>query len=244
MMMKSVVFFYAALTFAVLTICACSSDLRGGEHRQEMDVQFTPTGTANSTKLWNVKVTNMSYKQSFGHIFVMAHNNNATGLFAIGRASTAAFAYLAELGNPSLLVSEYTDTVGVQSATMIRSEPIFAGKSVAFTVETSREYPLISFATMMVNTNDGFAGLSKIKPYDGLIQFSPGYDAGTETNDELCIHIPGPACVSVNRTNSDANDAGEGFVHIHRGIHGHGDIDASTYDWRNPIMQLQINRMY
>ena len=54
--------------------------------------------------------------------------------------------------------------------------------------------------------------------------------------DELSTHIPGPPFDGSMRDILDA----EGFVHIHPGIHGVGDLDASMYDWRNPGVMVTI----
>jgi hypothetical protein len=36
---------------------------------------------------------------------------------------------------------------------------------------------------------------------------------------------------------------GEGYVHIHTGIHGIGDLlTAAMYDWRNPVAEITIRR--
>ena len=40
-------------------------------------------------------------------------------------------------------------------------------------------------------------------------------------------------------------DQGEGFIGIHRGVHGvwnnsASDLDPSIYDWRNPMLQVQV----
>ena len=32
----------------------------------------------------------------------------------------------------------------------------------------------------------------------------------------------------------------EGYVHVHAGIHGIGDLDASERDWRNPVAMVTI----
>jgi hypothetical protein len=32
-------------------------------------------------------------------------------------------------------------------------------------------------------------------------------------------------------------------VHIHAGMHGIGDLDASVRDWRNPVAQVTIRRI-
>ena len=62
--------------------------------------------------------------------------------------------------------------------------------------------------------------------------------AGTESNNELCTHIPGPAC-EMDSGNLQAGP-GEGFIHIQRGVHGIADLAASEYDWRNPVAEVFI----
>jgi Spondin_N len=242
--MRFALCFHILLTLA---FGASSSDVHVNlGPRQRMDVEFAPNATMdrphNHSKTWFIKITNLSYRQPFSHTFVMTHNSSAAPLFALGRPSTPAFAYLAEIGGAALLVTNYTNATGVSSALFFRTEPIMPGKSANFTVETSPEFPFISFATMLVHTNDGFVGFSNIKPMDRFISYSPVYDAGSETNDELCSHIPGPACHAFNKTNTDAEDEGEGFVHIHRGMQGVGDLDRAQFDWRNPVMQVSITR--
>ena len=40
---------------------------------------------------------------------------------------------------------------------------------------------------------------------------------------------------------SDGN--GEGFVHVHRGFFGvGGELTAKGYDWRNPMMRVEVSR--
>lgn len=59
---------------------------------------------------------------------------------------------------------------------------------------------------------------------------------GTEDNNELCSSIPGPACDPDNTADGD----GEDFIHIHRGVHGVGDISEDAYDWRNPVAEVLV----
>jgi hypothetical protein len=33
------------------------------------------------------------------------------------------------------------------------------------------------------------------------------------------------------------------FVHIHAGIHGVGDLQEATHDWRNPVARIAIRRL-
>ena len=232
----------------VLTV-AVLANVVVGVHRNDMEVVFNPSVNVQSInvvnpKRWTIKLTNMAYGQPFGPIFVLNHNNSATPLFTVGNTASKELEFLAEQGSPELLVNEYTSSLGVKATVTVGSptEPLFPGKSIAFQFDTSETFPYISIATMAVNTNDCFAGFRRLQPLDGLLLHSPGYDAGTEINDELCIHVPGPACFEYNQTHTD--DDGEGYVHVHRGMHGIGDLDASIYDWRNPMLQIQIARLY
>ena len=64
------------------------------------------------------------------------------------------------------------------------------------------------------------------------------YDAGSETNDELSSTVAG-----LGGEGYSPNDSGEGFVHIHGGVHGIGDLVAATMDWRNPVAKIVIQRV-
>ena len=65
--------------------------------------------------------------------------------------------------------------------------------------------------------------------------------AGTEDNNELCTHIPGPACDATSG-NAEAGP-GEGYVHTHRGVHGvSADLPAASYAWLNPAAEVYIAR--
>ena len=68
---------------------------------------------------------------------------------------------------------------------------------------------------------------------------APGYDGGSEINDELCANIPGPHCGGA----AFSDDDGEGYVHIHPGIFGVGDLQASEHDWKNPIAKITVRRI-
>ncbi|MBA4177703.1 MAG: hypothetical protein C0505_14275 [Leptothrix sp. (in: Bacteria)] len=67
------------------------------------------------------------------------------------------------------------------------------------------------------------------------------YDAGSEVNDELCVPIPGPFFAECGGSGGGARPGGgEGFVHVHRGMHGTGDFKSSMRDWRNPVAQVRV----
>jgi hypothetical protein len=97
-----------------------------------------------------------------------------------------------------------------------------------------------SYGAMLGNTNDAFAGLADVAlPFGrwSVTYMAVGYDAGTETNDESCATVPGPACGGEALS---PGDPGEGFVTVHNGIHGIGDLDPALLDWRNPVAKIVI----
>ena len=69
---------------------------------------------------------------------------------------------------------------------------------------------------------------------------SPAYDAGSESNNEDCDFIPGPPCD--NPLVRDTANA-EGYVHVHAGIHGVGDLVPATHDWRNPVAAISMRAL-
>ena len=99
---------------------------------------------------------------------------------------------------------------------------------------------------MLIPTNDAFVSVQGVKIPKGRhkkVVYSPAYDAGSETNDELCASIPGPVC---NGIGPSPDDDGEGYVHIHAGIDGGiGDLQPLTEsrDWRNPVAKITIQRV-
>lgn len=186
-----------------------------------------------------ITVQNIAYQQPMSPFFYMVHNRDNTPLFELGMDASQALRTLAEDGssaglsemydagtNPNVLFSNVTDG------------SIGRGETSSFTVTINRNFPFISFASMAVNTNDCFVGINTMYLYPGMSLSVPGYDAGTEENNELCSSIPGPACDMASGNVQSGNP--DGPVHIHRGIHGTGDLDASDTDWRNPMLLITV----
>ena len=139
-------------------------------------------------------------------------------------------------------MANYTGALGVLSATAFETgSPYFGGKAPAtISVTRSSKYPLITIATMALNTNDCFVALNGAMLSRGMIVDLPGLDAGVEENNELCTSIPGPACPTDSGNVESGN--GEGFVHIHRGFFGvGGTLSEANYDWKNPMMRIVVS---
>eukprot|EP00594_Rhizosolenia_setigera_P005030 CAMPEP_0178952516 /NCGR_PEP_ID=MMETSP0789-20121207/7880_1 /TAXON_ID=3005 /ORGANISM="Rhizosolenia setigera, Strain CCMP 1694" /LENGTH=213 /DNA_ID=CAMNT_0020633619 /DNA_START=296 /DNA_END=937 /DNA_ORIENTATION=- len=188
-------------------------------------------------------ITNESFDQPFSPFFVMVHNSNAQSLYVRGEEASAELAILAEDGDPSALVDYYTteNNEGVGSVTSFsEGVPYFGGDTLQIEVDVTDEFPLVTIATMAINTNDCFISLNGAYLYDGQVLDLPGLDAGSEENNELCESIPGPACAEIDGNNTSSGN-GEGFVHVHRGFFGIGDLDREDFDWRNPMMRVSVS---
>ncbi len=187
---------------------------------------------------YRVTITNLTRAESFTPILVASHKRGVH-LFKLGSAASNELAMLAEGGNTVPLADMLAANKRV-TATSVSSGLLAPGASVTVKV-SARGAQYISLASMLIPTNDGFFALNHVRvPVKGTRTFySPAYDAGTEMNDEMCINIPGPVCGGEGY--SPGAD-GEGYVHIHSGIHGIGELSAATYDWRNPVAKITVQR--
>lgn len=180
---------------------------------------------------YEVTVTNMTRGQVFTPVLVATHKKGVN-LFTEGEPASDELAHLAEGGEVAPLaemLEAMPDRVGAVAVSS--GGPFGAGESVTVQVPYIKKFNRMSLASMLAITNDGFVALNDV-PALGMRE-SPVYDAGSELNDELVDHIPGPGGEGYN------SEGGEGFVHIHAGIHGIGDLGApENLDWRNPAAKI------
>ncbi len=191
-------------------------------------------------RLVEVTITNLTYNQVFSPPLAVNHRRNIA-LFEAGEPASDGIATMAEGGDVSVILSSLEGNRSVYG-TATADGPVMPGKSTTFTLETNR-YGRLSTVAMLVNTNDAFLALDTVyvphRRGHTVTYYANAYDAGSEINDELCSNIPGPACGGEGVSAAD----GEGFVHIHRGMHGIGNLTASEYDWRNPVAKITIKRL-
>ena len=190
---------------------------------------------------YEITVTNITRGQSFTPILVATHKEGVS-IFTEGSPASPELAILAEGGDTAPLTAVLVANANVHDVITIpgRLDP---GKSVTVKVKTKGGFDHVSLASMLIPTNDGFIALEGVQGPKGkeTLSFdSPGYDAGSEPNDELCANIPGPVC---GGEGASIFADGEGFVHINAGIHGIGNLIASERDWRNPTAHITIRRV-
>lgn len=198
---------------------------------------------ANGYGTYHVTITNLTNSINFTPILVSSQRRSVS-IFELGSPASEDLATIAESGDSGPLTTTLNanhHVVDVQSSAGL----LGPGMTVTVVVSAAHGARRISIASMMLPTNDGFIALDSVAAprYGSRTYFSPGYDAGSEANDESCANIPGPTCGGMPLSPGDNNPGDEGYVHIHRGMHGIGDLDASVYDWRNPVAKITITRV-
>lgn len=187
---------------------------------------------------YEVSITNLTRGQIFSPPLVVTHPGSIS-LFKVGYPASAGLSALAQDGMTAPLAQGLKGKRGVRVTEGMG--PILPGATVKLRVAASSMYSRLSVATMLVSTNDAFAAASGValpRAMGGMGSYEvPAYDAGAEDNDEMCAYIPGPPC---GNGGAASGVAGEGYVHIHAGVHGGADLMPSMHDWRNPTAKITV----
>lgn len=202
---------------------------------------YAPVFASDDARRYEVTITNLTRGISFTPILVATHRSGPV-LFTVGQPASNELLTVAESGNTAPLANSLNAS-GKVADLKTTTGLLAPGQSVTVVIEGGKKVKHISIASMLLPTNDAFFSLNAVRlPGSSRARsyYSPAYDAGSETNDELCINIPGPHCGGIALS---PDDSGEGFVHIHAGIHGIGSLDVATYDWRNPVAKISIRRL-
>jgi len=196
------------------------------------------TALADKARSIEVTITNITQNQTFTPIMVASHRGRIN-LFETGEPASDELIAIAESGNVtplSALLSANDRVSDVKNSGGL----LGPGESVTLILDTDKHRNRISLASMMLPTNDSFIALDSVGvPKHGKTKtyLSPGYDAGSETNDESCSNIPGPYCGGIGLSPADP---GEGYVHISRGISGNADLAPANFDWRNDVAKVTV----
>ncbi len=196
-----------------------------------------------ATTAWSdtfeVTITNMTVGESFTPRLAFTHSTGH--LFTVGEPAIDEVATIAESGTPDPAVALLESAPEVVKDIVVMAGLLAPGGTEQIMIEGDIGDKL-TVINMLIPSNDAFMALDAVYlPESGSITFDALiYDAGSEPNDELCANIPGPTCGG----EGDSPDTdGEGFIHIHNGIHGVGDLAAAAYDWRNPGARITITKV-
>lgn len=217
-----------------------------------------PESSAAKSKMYEVTVTNLTPGQPITPPLLVTHSADA-GFFSVGEMASNEIQQLAENGNPIPLVEMLQGKSGivsiVQGETPLvpANDPGNTGLSYSetFVVSSEGNMRYLSFASMLVCTNDGFAGIDSVKlPVNQKTVYAMAYDARTEMNTEDFVDLV-PPCQGAIGISSDDEGTGEsndaisedGIIIPHPGIMGGDDLLESVHAWGNPVVKIDIVRM-
>lgn len=230
-----------------------------------------PGGSGGDARRFRVTVTNLTGGQPFTPPAVALHRPSVE-LFSVGEPANEAVTQIAENGNLDPLLSLVEETNAIRGAGVFTSDgsptplvpdgdPGETGLPSFGTIEVSADASAthLSFISMLIATNDGFAGLDTVALPEAVnashTHYAASYDSGTEENTEMFEDIVPPAQFLVNpelelgkapaggsTTNNDALDE-DGVIEPHPGIEGTGDLDVDPYDWTDPVAVVHVERI-
>ncbi len=194
-------------------------------------------GPYREGRRYKVTVTNLTRGQVITPPVAIVHDD-AYRLFDLGGEAIPELAALAEDGNAAPLMGLLETDPSVLKAEMA-SGPVMPGATATIEVTVHGSYRYVTVAGMLATSNDAFFAVrgEEVPRARGRTVVAEAYDAGTEANLELCRDIPGPPCGNGGVRNTDG---AEGYVHVHAGIHGIGDLIPAQHDWRNPVAEVGI----
>lgn len=189
-----------------------------------------PQGPIGGFGAFNVTLTNLTHGQPMAPVAIIVHEPGYH-VFMSGVAASEGLELLAEGGSPAQLIDEAKDAVQFLDA-VASADITGPGMTTEITTVLVPALDLdnvrLSLATMLVDTNDAFAGInakdiSNMAIGDSMTFTAPAWDAGTEANTETAASMPGPAAGAAG-----GGGAGAGFdatrddivnaVRIHAGV--------------------------
>jgi len=225
----------SAATALLIMLAACSDD---------NDDSVTEVPEEPEMRTFEVSVFNLSANQPLSPIAVIASDGGK--LWHTGEAASDGLEALAEGGDNSVLIGADSTLESTSG-----DAPLGAGNSEMLTLslEAGSETS-ISVASMLVNTNDAFSGITGVDLTTWAVgetnTYLPAvYDAGTEENTEMAGTIPGPADggegVSEGREALDAVTMHSGVVTADDGLPD--SVLDSSHRFANPVMKIIISRV-
>lgn len=205
---------------------------------------LAPTIGAEAGAEFEIKITNLTRNQVFTPVLAAVHEPGVQP-FQPGMSASVELEMLAEGGDPAplaallLLLPEVFDG-------NVSDGPVPPGQTATIRVRTQGSADHVSVMAMLVPTNDAFVALNTVpgpKGNKSSMFTALAWDAGTEANSESCSAIPGPPGVCEGEGFNEDRDDPNPTIHVHNGFHGIGDLEAATYDWRNPVARVVITRV-
>lgn len=244
-----------AVAFGALVGCADSESIIAPE--QEFSVaEARENQILQSGGSYEITVTNLTTLggQWFTPPLVAVHRK-AEDFFTAGKAASDRLMGLAENGDVPSFAADLEASPHVSGVTVGfgAAGPLAPSESVTVSLSADPGSNFVSFASMLICTNDGFTGVDGAKLPKGMgeeIEIYVGaYDAGTEINTEDFADIV-PPCQAVGGVSSDDPGTGmsdpalaeNGVIQHHDGVAGRSDLVPGIHGWMGPVAKFTVKR--
>ena len=207
-------------------------------------------------KTYEVTITNITPGQPLTPPLLVTHSADA-GIFTLGQAASDELQQLAENGNTvplkEKLEAGHVCDIVMGDGPLVPATVHNAGAMHQYTstyeVVADYKHHYLSFASMLICTNDGFVGLDSIDLLnnEGSTYLAVAYDAGTEINTEDFADLV-PPCQALMGISSDDEGTGssnldtaeDGIVIPHPGVFQRADL-TPDHAWSDPVAIITIS---
>lgn len=207
---------------------------------------------------YKVTIINLTAGQPFTPPVLVTHTRR-TSIFTVGEPASEQIQAIAENGNSAPLLAALDNDVQVHQV-VSGMEPLVPandpgdtgfGYASTFEITAHGRARFLSFASMLVCTNDGFTGLDSVRlPHRRTTVYASGYDARTEINTEDFADIVPPCQGLIGVSSDDAGTgasnpllAEDGIIIPHAGIFGGFDLIPEVHAWSDPVAKIVIERV-
>jgi hypothetical protein len=182
---------------------------------------------------YQVTVTNLTAKQVLSPPVLATHPASAH-VWQMGQTASDGIKLVAEEGDGSVLVASLK---GIATDVQMGAAPIMPGKSATFTI-MAHDGDVLSAASMLVETNDGFTGLDNMTLAAAMTdKDTMAYDGGVEENTEKATDVPGPP---FGGHNSGPQTEPRQPIAMHMGITGKADV-GTEYNWSGAVARFSVH---
>jgi hypothetical protein len=206
-------------------------------------------------KTYKVTITNLTAGQPLTPPILVTHKRK-TGIFEVGMVASEGIRQLAENGNGAPLMQALSEDTKVHevvagAAPLVPANDPGAsgfGSSETYTITSNGNAKYLSFASMLICSNDGFTGLDGVRlPNNKKTVYTAAYDARSEVNTEDFADIV-PPCQGLIGVSSDDEGSGmsnpmlaeTGIIIPHAGINGGIDLHREVHNWADPVTRIDI----
>lgn len=213
--------------------------------------------SATAAGTYEVTITNLTSGQPFTPALVATHKGS-DGFFRVGDSASTGLERIAESGDLDPMITRISDDRDFFDHVVKVGDPelppVMPGQSITLAIDAASPHNFLSWASMLICTNDGFTGVDTLKLPSvvgrSITVSTDGYDAGTEHDTEEWKDIVPPCAPLTDQDNMGQSTAGDqpglaegGVIQHHPGILGVGDLDPTTNDWTNPVATLTVKRI-